>query len=147
MLTLSASLALSLLQLVGFSEGFAGRFVASWVFRPLVILCLAGGAYAGVVYGLPAMKRSYDAHVAARATEKFKLILKNEELAARARAEESARLQSDETLRAREGDLTALRTVVSQLEKEKTDARRNSPDPDQLVVPAGDPWLRAGARQ
>lgn len=146
MITLSASLALSLLQLIGFSEGFAGRFVASWVFRPLVILLAAGGAYVGVVYGLPAMKRSYDAHVAARATEKFKLILKNEELAARARAEESARLQSDETLRAREGDLTALRTVVDKLTQEKTDARRASPDADLIVVPAHDPWLRAGPR-
>lgn len=146
MFTLPASLALALLQLFGFSEGFAGRFVASVVFRPLLILLAAGGTYVGVVYGLPAMVRAHDAHVAARATETFKLRLKNEELAAKARAEEEARLQTDQTLRAREGDLTALRTVVSQLEKEKTDARRNSPDPDQLVVPAGDPWLRAGPR-
>jgi len=146
MFTLSASLAFTLLKLVGFSELSAGKFVASWVFRPLLILCLCGTGYVGTVYGLPAMKRSYDKRVAERATETLKLHLKNEELAARARAEEEARLQTDQTLRAREGDLTALRTVVSQLEKEKTDARRNSPDPDQLVVPAGDPWLRAGPR-
>lgn len=147
MITLSASLALTLLKLFGFSEGFAGRFVTSWVFKPLLILLAAGGGYLVVTEVVPAMVRAHDRHVATRATETFKLRLKNEELAAKARAEEEARLQADQTLRAREGDLTALRTVVSQLEKEKTDARRNSPDPDQLVVPAGDPWLRTGARQ
>jgi len=147
MFTLAASIALWALKLLGASDFFAGRFVTSWVFRPLVIALVAGGGYLGVTQGLPAMKRSYDAHVAERATETFRLRLKNEELAAKARAEDEARLQASETLRSRDVELAVLRTVVDKMKEEKSDARRASPDADLVVVPAHDPWLRAGARQ
>ena len=136
-----------LLPLLGASETTAGAVVASRVFRPVVLLLAAGGLVWGLWQGLPWLASRHDARVSDRATQQC---VASHELQAekeRRKALETAVAQAQETLRQRELDLDFSRVAQAQLEKEKRDALEQTSDPDRIVVPADDPWLRRSQRR
>jgi hypothetical protein len=59
---------------------------------------------------------------------------------------EAAIKQGNETLAAREKALAESGAEFAQLKKDLEDKRNASPNPDDIVIPAGDPWL-GGVRQ
>jgi ABC-type nickel/cobalt efflux system permease component RcnA len=69
------------------------------------------------------------------------------DLAAELEAHRLARSQGEITLRARQLDLEHSRGVINELERKLEELRRESKNPDAVVVPPGDPWLRGGADQ
>ena len=127
-------------------EATAGRFVAGRLFGPVVMLVAAGGLYLGVTLGIPAMIRAHDARVARQAETRITTAIELELERARTAALQDAISKQKETLSAREGDLEALRVVLSDLEKEKRDAREASPNGTAIVVAPDDPWLRPRRR-
>lgn len=127
-------------------EGTVGRFTAGRLFGPLVIALAAIGLYFGITKGLPAMVAAHDARVARQAEQKATAEFQLKVAKAKAEALENAVRQQSETLKAREGDLDALRVVLEDMEKEKRDARLSSPNGSSVVVAPDDPWLRPRRR-
>jgi hypothetical protein len=127
-------------------EGAVGRFTASKIFGPLVMVLGAVVLYLGVTKGLPAMVVAHDLRVSrqaeARAATEFQLKMEK----ARAAALEEAIAKQKETLSARDADLEVLRVVLEDLEKEKRNAREASPNGSTVVVAPDDPWLRPRRR-
>jgi hypothetical protein len=54
---------------------------------------------------------------------------------------EAAISQGNATLAARETALAESGAELAQLKKDLEDKRNASPNPDDIVIPAGDPWL------
>lgn len=127
-------------------EGAVGRFTAGRLFGPLVMALGAIPLYFGVTKGIPAMVVAHDMRVSRQAEAKYAMSVQLELQKAKTRALEEAVAKGQETLKAREGDLTALREVVEKTEKENRDVRDASPNGTAVVIPADDPWLRPRKR-
>jgi hypothetical protein len=129
-----------LLQLLGLTGSAARNLVPGWatvkmVARVVIASALVAG---GMVIGAWAHSWGEARRIAReRATA---VELANAKGAADAMTA-AVRLQAD-TLEKRRRALEASEIHISTLEKALEDARNASPNPDAVVVPAGDPWLR-----
>ncbi len=127
-------------------EGAVGRFTAGRLFGPLVMILGGVALYFGVTRGIPAMVVAHDMRIARQAEAKYATAVQLDLQKAKTRALEEAVAKSQETLKAREGDLAALSEVLAKTEKENRDAREASPNGTAVVIPADDPWLRPRRR-
>lgn len=127
-------------------EGSVGKFVAGKLFGPFLMLLAAGGLYLAATQGVPAMIRAHDARIADQAKKQLATAMQLELTKAKAAALEAAVQTQAETLKAREGDLEALRVTLEEMEKEKRNAREASPNGTAVVIAPGDPWLRPRSR-
>lgn len=133
-----ARLALGGLIKAGVSEGAAGAFAVSRWFKPVAGLALLGIAALLAWIGLVV----HDRHLTQVVTIRCEAENLAKALGAENKSLKQAVEQSAETLRER--GLTLLRNQNELKElKEKHDALRNqSPNPDRLLLPAADPWVR-----
>jgi hypothetical protein len=99
---------------------------------------LAGGAW--LVWTLRHQDEAPKIERAAR------VLVEHANLQAQVEQLEAAAKQSADTLAEREDALAKSQAELAALKKAQEDKRNASPNPDDIVIPAGDPWL-GGVRQ
>lgn len=113
--------------------------VNRWLRRGLIALTVIGALGLGYLV-LKSLRNPVDDYVSAAEVNARLLTERNKQI-------QTSVQELHQTLNEREAEKAALETELKTLRKAMEDARAKSPDPDVVVFPADDPWLRAKRRR